>query len=107
MNEEEDDDCDDDDGDDADDAEDDAEAELDAEEVEPKGPARYVIEMPADLVRFRLPKGVDERLQNLLDRQAQGEELTTAERLEAEGLVNLAELLSLLRLRVERASREL
>jgi len=48
MNEEEDDDCDD--ADDADDAEDDAEVELDAEEVEPKGPARYVIEMPADLV---------------------------------------------------------
>jgi hypothetical protein len=65
------------------------------------------LEMPADLVRFRLPKGVDERLQNLLDRQDQGEELATAERLEAEGLVNLAELLSLLRLRAERASREL
>ena len=72
--------------------------------------SQYVLiqlEMPADLVKFRLPKGVDERLQNLLDRQDQGEELTTAERLEAEGLVNLAELLSLLRLRAERASREL
>jgi hypothetical protein len=65
------------------------------------------LEMPTDLVTFQLPRGVDERLQSLLDRQDQGAELTTAERLEAEGLVNLAELLSLLRLRAERASREL
>lgn len=65
------------------------------------------LEAPADLVKFRLPRGVDKRLHSLLDRQDQGEELTTAERLEAEGLVNLAELLSLLRLRVERAAREL
>ncbi len=64
------------------------------------------LEMPTDLVKFRLPKGVDERLQDLLDRQDQGKELTTAERLEAEGLVKLAELLSLLRLRAESALRE-
>jgi hypothetical protein len=64
------------------------------------------IEMPADLDKFRLPKAVDERLQNLLDRQDRGEELTPAERMEAEGLVNLAELLSLLRLRVQRIWRE-
>ena len=64
------------------------------------------LEMPTDLVKFRLPKGVDERLQDLLDRQDQGKELTTAERLKAEGLVKLAELFSLLRLRAERALRE-
>jgi hypothetical protein len=64
------------------------------------------LEMPTDLVRFRLPEGVDLRLQSLLDRQDQGEKLTAAERLEAEGLVNLSELLSLLRLRAERAERE-
>jgi len=61
------------------------------------------LEMPADLDKFRLPKGVDERLQYLLDRQDRGEALTPAERLEAEGLVILAELLSLLRLRAQRA----
>lgn len=65
------------------------------------------IEMPADLIQFKLPKGVDKRLQSLLDRQDQGDRLTPAERLEAEGLVNLAELLSLLRSRAERVSREL
>ena len=62
------------------------------------------IELPPDLDRFRLPEGVDQRLQFLLDRQDQGEELTELERQEAEGLVNLSELLTLLRLRSERAS---
>lgn len=61
------------------------------------------LEMPEDLERFKLPKAVDERLQTLLDKQDGGENLTPAERLEAEGLVNLAELLSLLRLRAQRA----
>ncbi len=41
------------------------------------------MEMPADLDRFRLPKGVDGRLQDLLDRQDQGEELAPSERMEA------------------------
>jgi hypothetical protein len=64
------------------------------------------IEMPTDLDQFRLPKGVDRRLQFLLDRQDQGEKLTELERQEAEGLVNLSELLSLLRLKSERAAQE-
>ena len=54
---------------------------------------------------LRLPQGVHERLQNLLDRQEQGENLTSAERLEAEGLVNLAESLSLIRSCAEAVSR--
>jgi len=64
------------------------------------------LEMPEDLEQFKLPKAVDERLQSLLDKQDRGEDLTATERLEAEGLVNLAELLSLLsllRLRAQRA----
>jgi hypothetical protein len=64
------------------------------------------IELPADLEKFRLPEGVDRRLQALLDRQDRGDELTEAERQEAEGLVDLAELLSLLRLRARQASQE-
>jgi hypothetical protein len=64
------------------------------------------VEMPEDLERFRLPLGVGERLTALLDRQDRGEELTPAERREAEGLVDLAELLSLLRLRSQRHWRE-
>ena len=62
------------------------------------------LEVPDDMARFRLPRAVDTRLQELLDRQDSGERLTTAERKEAQGLVNLAELLSLLRLRARRVS---
>ena len=62
------------------------------------------IEMPDDLARFRLPEGVQERLNTLLDKQDSGQPLTDSERREAEGLVNLADLLSLLRLRTERVS---
>ncbi len=64
------------------------------------------LEMPVDLDKFKLPQALDERLQDLLDRQDRGEELLPAERMEAEGLVNLAELLSLLRLRSQRVWRE-
>lgn len=60
------------------------------------------IELPADLQRLRLPPAVDARLQELLDRQDRGELLAPRERMEAEGLVDLAELLSLLRLRCQR-----
>ena len=60
------------------------------------------LKIPDDLARFRLPPGVQDRLQALLDRQDEGGTLTTPERQEAEGLVTLAELLSLLRLRAER-----
>ena len=63
------------------------------------------LEIPADLEQFKLPKAVDERLQSLLDKQDGGEDLTPAERMEAEGLVNLADLLSLLRLRAQRVSQ--
>ena len=61
------------------------------------------LEMPTDLDRFRLPQGVNDRLQELLDRQDRGEALTAAERAEAEGLVALSELLALLRLRTQRS----
>lgn len=64
------------------------------------------LEMPEDLEQFRLPRGVDDRLQILLDRQDQGEALTPEEQTEAEGLVNLAEFLSLLQLRARRVWQE-
>ena len=52
--------------------------------------------------KLALPKSVDDRLQYLLDRQDRGEKLTKAERKEAEGLVELSDLLTLLRLKAER-----
>lgn len=42
-------------------------------------------------------------MHGLLDRQDRGEELTLEERREAEDLIDLAELLSLLKLRAQRA----
>ena len=62
------------------------------------------IDLPGDLARFRLPDAVAARLQTLLDRQDSGQPLTPLERDEAEGLVNLAELLTLLQLRAQRMS---
>ena len=64
------------------------------------------LEMPGELEQFKLPPGVNERLHDLLDRQDRGETLTAGEREEAEGLVELADLLSLLRLRAQRIWRE-
>ncbi len=63
------------------------------------------IDLPGELEKLRLPKAVAARLQSLLDRQDSGQPLTDAEREEAEGLANLAELLTLLRLRAERMSQ--
>ena len=64
------------------------------------------IEVPPELADFRLPDAVQARLQHLLDQQDSGQPLTAEERQEAEGLVDLAELLSLLRLRIIRASSD-
>jgi hypothetical protein len=62
----------------------------------------FQLELPDDLPRFHLPEGVQHRLNSLLDQQDRGEPLTDDERREAEGLVDMAELLSVLRLRAER-----
>jgi len=66
----------------------------------------FSVEVPFSPSRIRLPAGVDDRLQTLLDKQDRGESLTAAERKEADGLVELAEMLSLIRLRATRASKE-
>ncbi|MGW8256514.1 MAG: hypothetical protein ACWGMZ_03415 [Thermoguttaceae bacterium] len=62
------------------------------------------LEVPDDLAKFNLPDGVQHRLNSLLDQQDRGEPLSVEESREAEGLVNLADLLSVLRLRAERLS---
>jgi hypothetical protein len=63
----------------------------------------FDFDLPGDLNRFRLPQDVHARLQALLDRQDSGVPLSSEESAEAEGLVNLSELLTLLHLRAERA----
>jgi hypothetical protein len=62
------------------------------------------VDLPDDLSRLRLPQAVADRLQFLLDRQDAGHALSTQEREEAGGLVELAEFLSLLRLRRQRTA---
>ena len=62
----------------------------------------FELEIPGELSKLRLPEGVNDRLRELLDRQDRGGRLTAAERREAAGLVELADLLSLLRLRATR-----
>ena len=57
------------------------------------------VQIPVKLARFELPEAVQARLQFLLDQQDQGKVLAPKEREEAEGLVELAEFLSLLKLR--------
>jgi hypothetical protein len=60
------------------------------------------LKLPDDLARLKLPRAVHARLQTLLDRQDSGQPLSEEERAEAEGLVDLAEFLTLLRLREQR-----
>jgi hypothetical protein len=64
------------------------------------------LDLPDDLAQFQLPPAVNARLRQLLDRQEKGVPLKATERQEAEGLVELAELLTLLRLRAEGAARK-
>lgn len=61
----------------------------------------------SSLAYFELPPAVHARLQTLLDRQDKGESLSEAEQREAEGLVQLAEFLSLLRLRAQRVATQM
>ena len=60
------------------------------------------IDLPDDLARLKLPSAVADRLHSLLDRQDAGQPLSSQERDEADGLVNLAEFMTLLRLRKTR-----
>ena len=62
------------------------------------------MEVPEDLVRLHLPEGVDRRLHALLDKQDGGTPLSPDEQAEADGLVDLADLLTLLRLRVSKST---
>ena len=64
-----------------------------------------VIEIPIELTQFQLPQAVQSRLNLLLDRQDEGDTLSVPERQEAEGLVELAEFLSLLSLRSTRVMK--
>ena len=63
------------------------------------------LNLPADWKAFQLPKALDERLQELLDRQDEARKLTARERREASALAKLADMLSLLKVRAAAAAK--
>jgi hypothetical protein len=63
------------------------------------------LDLPRDWQKFRMPAALQSRLQELLDRQDDTGKLTRAERSEAQALAELVDMLSLMKLRAESASR--
>ena len=59
---------------------------------------QLTVPMPANLARLRFPKALDDRLHFLLDEQGRKGRLTAAEKKEAEGLAEMASVLSILKL---------
>jgi len=62
------------------------------------------LDLPKDWKRFSLPPALHDRLQELLDRQDCDGKLSRRERREAEALVELTDMLALMKLRAKRAS---
>ena len=64
----------------------------------------FLVEMsvPDDWKTFHLPKALDDRLQELLDRQDREGKLLPRERREATALTELVDMLSLLKARASR-----
>lgn len=58
------------------------------------------LDVPNDWKRFKLPSALDEPLQQLLDHQDRDGRLSRAERREAAALVELVDMLALMKLRV-------
>jgi hypothetical protein len=65
------------------------------------------LDFPKDWKSFRLPPALNERLQELLDRQDSEGKLSRRERREAAALTQLTDMLSLMRLRSELAARRI
>jgi hypothetical protein len=64
------------------------------------------LDLPKDWRRFRLPRALDERLQELLDKQDLEGRLTRRERREATALTELVDMLSVMRVRARLARRK-
>jgi hypothetical protein len=69
--------------------------------------SQVVLELDTgDWRKFRMPAALGNRLQQLLDRQDELGKLTRAERGEAKALVELSDMLSLMKLRAKRVARK-
>ncbi|MCI0642587.1 MAG: hypothetical protein L0Y72_02745 [Gemmataceae bacterium] len=62
------------------------------------------LSLPRDLRKLRFPRALNRRLQELLDKQSEAGKLSSFEREEAKGLVEMAETMTWLRLKAERES---
>lgn len=60
------------------------------------------LDLPKDWKQFRLPPALNERLQELLDRQDEVGRLTAHERREAQALVELVDVLSMIKAQITR-----
>jgi hypothetical protein len=61
--------------------------------------------LPKDWQQFRLPPALRDRLQDLLDQQDQTGKLSARERREAKALTQLVDMLALMKVRAELASK--
>jgi hypothetical protein len=59
------------------------------------------LELPEDWQALQLPEALQERLQDLVDRQDEQGSLSSQERREAEAMVQLVDMLALMRLRAD------
>lgn len=62
---------------------------------------QLTVPMPSRMAKLRFPKALDDRLHFLLDEQGRKGKLTSAEKKEAEGLAQMASILSILKLGAE------
>lgn len=63
------------------------------------------LDLPNDWKEFKLPPALDARLQSLSDKQDETGKLSRPERQEAKAIAELANMLSLLKLRARKAER--
>ena len=63
------------------------------------------LELPEDWQALQLPQALHERLQDLLDRQDEQGGLSSQERRQAAAMVQLVDLLALMRLKAEAVQR--
>ena len=66
---------------------------------------KVTLELPSDWRKFRMPRALNRRLHDLLDKQDDGVKLSAAERREAEALVELSEMLSLMKIQADSLAR--
>jgi hypothetical protein len=63
------------------------------------------LELPKDWRRFRMPPALQDRLQDLLDKQDRDGKLSARERKETVALTELVDMLALIKVRAELATK--